>query len=312
VPRWDKQSVAPSEDPCLRSERRSATRSRRRCPQVGKAVGDTVEKTAPQVGQAVGSTVEKTRAQVGQAVGSHRRKDRAGGRRHRRDGRAPGREGGRRHRREGRAPGRESGRRRLREGQAALSSTAEKVARPRSGRRSATVENAVQEGGAGMASSLKEAAEDIEKATARGDDDRSKHDRRARRACCVRSKGRTQVRGQSPACSPRPARMGHPRPTASESRTSRDSPHSVAERHGGEMKDSRGRRGRRDHGFCAGSRASRREEALHSDHDEGSGHVTTRRVGLPPTGAEPGVTYPEVEASVEIASSPPEEEATKA
>ena len=44
----------------------------------------------------------------------------------------------------------------------------------------------------------------------------------------------------------------------------------------------------------------------------GSGHVTTRRVGLPPTGAEPGVTYPEVEASVEIASSSPEEEATKA
>jgi hypothetical protein len=40
---------------------------------------------------------------------------------------------------------------------------------------------------------------------------------------------------------------------------------------------------------------------------KGKGQVTTRRSGLPPTGAEPGVTYSDVEVSVEIGSDPPDE-----
>ncbi|HEX8109614.1 MAG TPA: hypothetical protein VF516_17910 [Kofleriaceae bacterium] len=36
----------------------------------------------------------------------------------------------------------------------------------------------------------------------------------------------------------------------------------------------------------------------------GRGRVTTRRTGIPPTGAEPGVTYRDVDLSVEIVSRP--------
>ena len=37
---------------------------------------------------------------------------------------------------------------------------------------------------------------------------------------------------------------------------------------------------------------------------KGEGRVATRRTGLPPTGAEPGVAYPDVDVSVDIASDP--------
>ena|ERR1700759_1505573 len=39
----------------------------------------------------------------------------------------------------------------------------------------------------------------------------------------------------------------------------------------------------------------------------GRGRVDTRRCGIPPTGAEPGVTYRDVGLSVDITSGPPEE-----
>jgi hypothetical protein len=143
-------------------------------PQVGKAVGDTVEKAAPQVGKAVGDTVEKTVPQVGQAVGSTVEKtgQAVGGTVEKAVPQVEKAVGGTVEKAAPQVEKAVGGA--FEKAKQALSSTAEKVA-PEVGKAVGTVENAVQEGGAGMASSLKEAAEDIEKATARGDDDRSKH-----------------------------------------------------------------------------------------------------------------------------------------
>lgn len=66
-------------------------------------------------------------------------------------------------------------------------------------------------------------------------------------------------------------------------------------------------------------RASSRVRELRVEHGPpvritttGRGRVTTRRIGIPPTGAEPGMTYCDVELAVGIVSRPPEDEADEA